>query len=239
MAANSAWLTLVRSAALGWVPTTGSSLPKLAAPEQLTKSSVSSSSTVIINVSGVRFYTHRWQLEKHPFTLLGSLEKEFFWDAEREEYFFTRDPDIFRYILGYYQTGRLHFPRDACVSAYEEELAYFGLSSDYVDECCYEDFKDKQRDNKDRIQADRPIQAPAEAPKTFRGKVNEVFQNPESGILARAIYYIGGFFIAVSVFASIIETIPFGHVEESNQVVSLGDYYHYIFSVVDTTVSGL
>lgn len=61
-----------------------------------------------INISGRRFETWRNTLEKFPETLLGSNEKEFFYDDETGEYFFDRDPDIFRHILTFYRTGKLH-----------------------------------------------------------------------------------------------------------------------------------
>lgn len=32
--------------------------------------------------------------------------------------------DIFRHILTFYRTGKLHYPRHECVLAYDEELAY-------------------------------------------------------------------------------------------------------------------
>lgn len=63
---------------------------------------------LIINISGRRFETWRNTLEKFPETLLGSNEKDFFYDEETSEYFFDRDPDLFRYILTFYRTGKLH-----------------------------------------------------------------------------------------------------------------------------------
>jgi potassium voltage-gated channel Shal-related subfamily D protein 2 len=63
---------------------------------------------LIINISGRRFETWRNTLEKFPETLLGSNEKDFFYDEETMEYFFDRDPDLFRYILTFYRTGKLH-----------------------------------------------------------------------------------------------------------------------------------
>jgi potassium voltage-gated channel Shal-related subfamily D protein len=51
---------------------------------------------MLINVSGRRFETWRNTLEKYPDTLLGSTEREFFFDEETCEYFFDRDPEIFR-----------------------------------------------------------------------------------------------------------------------------------------------
>ena len=57
---------------------------------------------VIINVSGRRYETMRSTLEKYPDTLLGSNEKEFLFDDTNGEYFFDRDPDIFRYMLNFH-----------------------------------------------------------------------------------------------------------------------------------------
>uniref|UniRef100_A0A8C2FAM0 Potassium channel tetramerisation-type BTB domain-containing protein n=1 Tax=Cyprinus carpio TaxID=7962 RepID=A0A8C2FAM0_CYPCA len=62
---------------------------------------------IILNVSGTRFQTWRNTLERYPDTLLGSTERDFFFHEETNEYFFDRDPDIFRHILNFYRTGKL------------------------------------------------------------------------------------------------------------------------------------
>jgi len=69
-----------------------------------------------------RFETWQNTLEKYPDTLLGSNERDFFYEEETGEYFFDRDPDIFRHILNYYRTGKLHFPKAECLTQYDEEL---------------------------------------------------------------------------------------------------------------------
>jgi potassium voltage-gated channel Shal-related subfamily D protein len=51
-----------------------------------------------INISGRRFETWKNTLERFPETLLGSSEKEFFYDEETNEYFFDRDPELFRFL---------------------------------------------------------------------------------------------------------------------------------------------
>uniref|UniRef100_A0A8D0FGC9 Potassium channel tetramerisation-type BTB domain-containing protein n=1 Tax=Strix occidentalis caurina TaxID=311401 RepID=A0A8D0FGC9_STROC len=60
---------------------------------------------IILNVSGRRFQTWRTTLERYPDTLLGSTEKEFFFNEDTKEYFFDRDPEVFRCILNFYRTG--------------------------------------------------------------------------------------------------------------------------------------
>uniref|UniRef100_A0AAY5KPC3 BTB domain-containing protein n=1 Tax=Esox lucius TaxID=8010 RepID=A0AAY5KPC3_ESOLU len=66
---------------------------------------------IILNVSGRRFETWRNTLDRYPDTLLGSSEKEFFYNEDTKEYFFDRDPDVFRAVLNFYRTGKLHYPR--------------------------------------------------------------------------------------------------------------------------------
>uniref|UniRef100_A0A3B1ITQ5 BTB domain-containing protein n=1 Tax=Astyanax mexicanus TaxID=7994 RepID=A0A3B1ITQ5_ASTMX len=70
---------------------------------------------IILNVSGTKFQTWRNTLERYPDTLLGSTERDFFYHEETNEYFFDRDPDIFRHILNFYRTGKLHYPRHELV----------------------------------------------------------------------------------------------------------------------------
>ncbi len=64
-------------------------------------------SNLIINVSGKRYDCNKSTLERYPDTLLGSVEKEYFFDQENNEYFIERDPKLFRYILNFYNTGKL------------------------------------------------------------------------------------------------------------------------------------
>lgn len=66
------------------------------------------------------------------FLCIGSNEREFFFDEESKEYFFDRCPQTFPYILNYYRTGKLHFPKSNCLSSYEEELTFFRITPDAI-----------------------------------------------------------------------------------------------------------
>lgn len=93
---------------------------------------------VTINVSGRLFVTYCQTLARFPDTLLGSDEREYFYDADRKEYFFDRDPALFARVLSYYRSGgRVHWPRSECVGAFVDELAFFGIrAGDAVADCC-------------------------------------------------------------------------------------------------------
>ena len=100
MASVAAWLPFARAAAIGWVPIACNPLPAPPIPKDRRKRE---DEKFVINVSGRRFETWRNTVERYPDTLLGSNEREFFYDEESKEYFFDRDPDIFRHILNYYR----------------------------------------------------------------------------------------------------------------------------------------
>jgi len=123
MASVAAWLPFVRAAAVGWVPIAHSPVP----PTPISRDSesvVRADVRVRINVSGHRFETWRHTLDKYPDTLLGSDEKEFFYDDQLDEYFFDRDPELFRSVLAFYRTGKLHYPKQVRLAAANQELSF-------------------------------------------------------------------------------------------------------------------
>uniref|UniRef100_A0A915DZ24 BTB domain-containing protein n=1 Tax=Ditylenchus dipsaci TaxID=166011 RepID=A0A915DZ24_9BILA len=187
MASVAAWLPFARAAAIGWVPIARQPMPKPPAAIQAKDLAVDhvSDEKLLINISGRRFETWRNTLEKFPETLLGSNEKEFFYDEDTGEYFFDRDPDIFRHILTFYRTGKLHYPKHECLVAYDEELSFFGIMPDLISDCCYEDYKDKKRENQERLMEER-IDTPD------KSKKNTYFAAVGQGSVAVELFIIGG-----------------------------------------------
>lgn len=200
-----AWLPFARAAAIGWIPLASSPMPPPPDSEK-------EDERVTVNVSGRRFETWRNTLARFPDTLLGSDEKEYFFDSETKEYFFDRDPDLFRHVLNYYRNGKLHYPRGECVSSFEDELAFFGVSEDAVHDCCWEDFRERKKECMERIfepdQDDSSQNGEDTSDYSVREKLWVAFQNPQSSRLASISYYITGFFIAVSVISTVVETLP-------------------------------
>lgn len=50
----------------------------------------------VLNVGGERFVIAYKTLSVYPYTLLASHEIEGYYDKRRKEYFFDRDPEMFR-----------------------------------------------------------------------------------------------------------------------------------------------
>ncbi|XP_014277490.1 potassium voltage-gated channel protein Shal isoform X1 [Halyomorpha halys] len=234
MASVAAWLPFARAAAIGWVPIATHPLPPPPIPKDKRKAD---DEKLLINVSGRRFETWRNTLEKYPDTLLGSNEREFFYDEECKEYFFDRDPDIFRHILNYYRTGKLHYPKHECLTSYDEELAFFGILPDVIGDCCYEDYRDRKRENAERLMDDKLSEnGDQNLPQltNIRQKMWRAFENPHTSTAALVFYYVTGFFIAVSVMANVVETVPCGHRPGRAGTLPCGERYKIVFFCLDT-----
>ncbi|XP_029678501.1 potassium voltage-gated channel protein Shal isoform X4 [Formica exsecta] len=234
MASVAAWLPFARAAAIGWVPIATHPLPPPPIPKDRRKAD---DEKLLINVSGRRFETWRNTLEKYPDTLLGSNEREFFYDEDSKEYFFDRDPDIFRHILNYYRTGKLHYPKHECLTSYDEELAFFGILPDVIGDCCYEDYRDRKRENAERLMDDKLSENGDQTLQQLldiRESMWRAFQNPHISTAALVFYYVTGFFIAVSVLANVVETVPCGNRPGRAGTLSCGERYKIVFFCLDT-----
>ncbi|XP_062244986.1 potassium voltage-gated channel subfamily D member 2-like isoform X1 [Platichthys flesus] len=227
-----AWLPFARAAAIGWMPVASTPMP--IPPQERKKAK---DGLIILNVSGTKFQTWRNTLERYPDTLLGSTERDFFFHEETSEYFFDRDPDIFRHILNFYRTGKLHYPRQECIAAYDEELAFFGIIPEIIGDCCYEEYKDRRRENAERLQDDEDLDNSNDVTPvnlTHREFLWRAFENPHTSTMALVFYYVTGFFIAISVMANVVETVPCGILPNRSKELSCGDRYALAFFCLDT-----
>lgn len=235
MASVAAWLPFARAAAIGWAPIAQNPLP--VPPLKHIQKRIDEK--ILINISGHRFECWRSTLEKYPQTLLGSVEKEFFYDDETNEYFLDRDPELFRHILNFYRTGHLHYPKNECIMAYDEELAFFGIIPDLMGDCCYEEYRDRRRENTERLLDEKSSESGEAVPTNLsnREKLWRAFENPHTGTMALVFYYVSGFFIAVSVTANIFETVSFVDIKLNPKLtkdLTLGEQHKDIFFSLDT-----
>jgi len=115
MASVASWLPFARASAIGWVPIAKTRLPSAVhltrgrAPtceEALNAGIVTADDAatpvderIWFNVSGQRFETWPQTLQKYPDTLLGSDEKEYFFDADSNEVQTVRDVGIRTFVI--------------------------------------------------------------------------------------------------------------------------------------------
>ncbi|XP_067653166.1 potassium voltage-gated channel protein Shaw-like [Haliotis asinina] len=109
--------------------------------KKITVSTGTSNETFIFNVGGSRFETYRSTLTSLPFSPLADedfLKKHY--REDKKEYFFDRDPDVFKAILNYLRTGELHLPACHCGASVKTELAFWGMEEDEIEECCWTNY---------------------------------------------------------------------------------------------------
>ena len=104
--------------------------------------------TVVLNIGGTRFETHMQTLRKWPESRLAKTIRK---DAENyrektDEYFYDRDPAMFRCIIDFYRNDILHFPHDICGPVIHHELSYWEIEEEHVAPCCWEFFKSRSED---------------------------------------------------------------------------------------------
>ena len=135
-------------------------------------------------------------------------------------------------------------------NSYDEELAFFGIVPDVIGDCCYEDYRDRKRENAERILDDKMSEnneqnnAGAADLRNSRQKMWRAFENPHTSTAALVFYYVTGFFIAVSVMANVVETVPCGLstiasldgrlLAKSSQSIPCGERFKVIFFCLDT-----
>ncbi|XP_016127154.1 potassium voltage-gated channel subfamily D member 1-like [Sinocyclocheilus grahami] len=227
------WLPFARAAAVGWLPLAKKIMPKPPVDKKSRNDEI-----LFVNVSGLRFQTWKNTLDRYPDTLLGSSEKEFFYNEDTQEYFFDRDPEMFRHILNFYRTGKLHYPRQECIQAFDEELAFYGIVPDIIGDCCMEEYRDRKKENQERLAEDTEAEMATDTPlpphSTHRERLWRAFENPHTSTMALVFYYVTGFFIAVSVIANVVETVPCRPLKGSKKDLPCGEKYSLPFFCMDT-----
>ena len=198
------------------------------------------SKRITINVSGRKFETWDCTLLRFPNTLLGSAMKQQFYDATRNEYFLDRDPHLFKFVLNYYRSGKLHCSPEDCPLAFEEELRFYGFSIYDVEDCCSElcNARDKpillEDDDNDFLEGETiPCQGDnfdrhCNSKITLRQKIWLTIgpsKTTRTGVIFHIIY---GFFIFLSVLTTTCETL------QCRDQQTCGDLYRTLFFTIDS-----
>jgi len=124
----------------------------------LPSSSFEDEERVVLNVGGQRFEVSRSTLTKYPNSKLGHMflaeNKHLLKPDKKGEFFFDRNPKIFEVILDFYRTGKLVVSPDIPTNKLREELKFFELQWEEVDE---EENKQNNNDDMDDSHAEIDI----------------------------------------------------------------------------------
>uniref|UniRef100_K7FHM3 Potassium voltage-gated channel subfamily V member 1 n=1 Tax=Pelodiscus sinensis TaxID=13735 RepID=K7FHM3_PELSI len=178
-----------------------------------------------INVGGSRFVLSQQTLSCYPDTRLGKLAVvvsaardvasgllELCDDANlvENEYFFDRSSQAFRYILNYYQTGRLHVMEQLCALSFLQEIQYWGdrLDALIINSCCRDRyFRRKELSEALDIKKDAEELDAQDEEEDFSGslcpnvrqKLWEMLEKPSSSVAARTFGTLSMAFVVVSI----------------------------------------
>ncbi|VDI00093.1 Hypothetical predicted protein [Mytilus galloprovincialis] len=180
-----------------------------------------SKETVIFNIGGVKFETYRSTLYRQPDSPLANeefLQKHF--RSNKKEYFFDRDPAMFKAILNYLRTGELHMPPYMCGPAAKLELEFWGIPDSIIERCCYTHYnaynstlRALNRLEKDRHGSfDYPVDTHTTRKmskwKRIRSKASIILNHPERSKSAKVYGMVSLLVVAISILSFLAETHP-------------------------------
>ncbi|GCC19688.1 potassium voltage-gated channel subfamily S member 3a [Chiloscyllium punctatum] len=122
---------------------------------------------VNINVGGYKQRVDQGTLQRFPQTRLGRLlncdtEEAILelcddYNVVDKEYYFDRNPCLFRYILNFYYTGKLHVMEELCAFSFSQEIEYWGINELFIDSCCSNRYQERKVDKDWEQKSDESI----------------------------------------------------------------------------------
>ena len=200
-------------------------------------------SPVILNVDGAVFHSSWKHLKRLPDSRLGKIAESCSisdvlelcdnYNEENNEFYFHKKNKNFGEILEFYRTGSLHISDDNCVIAFERELQYWQISSDYLETCCLKRFADaKEIIDSDKILSPHPYIQEDLFPPGWRGRIQkylwDLFENPHTSIAARAVAIISVCAIILATIVLTLNTLPY--FQEKEDKIG-GDYA--VFAIME------
>ncbi|XP_072449802.1 potassium voltage-gated channel subfamily V member 2-like [Chiloscyllium punctatum] len=186
-----------------------------------------------LNVGGSRFVLARQQAAVLPGSRLGklalcrSLEHGLRladdYSPERDEFFFDRDPAVFREVWQLYRSGR---PGPGpglglCSRRYRSELRYWGVPRARAQRCCRLLLRERRQREAEEEQLRRQLQAvlglglglglsPDSGPwlSRLRGRVWELLERPPCTVTGRLLWVSGCLTVLLSITVLILGTVP-------------------------------
>ncbi|TFK14279.1 ubiquitin fusion degradation protein 1-like protein [Platysternon megacephalum] len=190
-----------------------------------------------LNVGGFKQTVDQSTLLRFPQTRLGKLLKCHSEEAILElcddysvadkEYYFDRNPSLFRYVLNFYYTGKLHVMEELCIFSFCQEIEYWGINELFIDSCCSNRYQERKEEGQykdwDQKSNDRSIDSSNEESSIFdkelekfdklwlgeiRKKVWIRMENPGYCLSAKLIAISSLSVVLASIVAMCIHSMP-------------------------------
>nr|XP_033818458.1 potassium voltage-gated channel subfamily V member 2 [Geotrypetes seraphini] len=187
-----------------------------------------------LNVGGIIYRLAFRLAARHPKTRIGRLATyrdrqcqldlcDDYTAPPVDEYFFDRDPAVFRHVYNFYYTGVLWVRIELCPHNFLEELHYWGLRMRHVPRCCLISFEERQDELREQLKVQRELRAEAEACEEWVRHEDSVYDNellfggqrrrlwnlmekPSSSVAAKAVAVASSVFVLISVGAMTLNT---------------------------------
>ena len=118
-------------------------------------------------------------------------------DLKSNEFYFNRDPFVFKMIFHFYTHGLLHIDDKSCISLIDEELKYWEIDPNLLSNCCREKFFSKRDTLDEQLKNEREIIEKHNKKEDFgkyfpkqREKLWILMENPGISIMSIVIFLI-------------------------------------------------
>ncbi|XP_007890805.1 potassium voltage-gated channel subfamily V member 2 [Callorhinchus milii] len=181
-----------------------------------------------INVGGTNFQITYRAAARFPKTRIGRLAT--YTDPSRKldlcddysvlnnEYFFDRDPEVFRHIFSFYRTGVLWIKDELCPRNFLEEIHYWGVRIKNSNRCCRISFEERQDELNEQLKLQRELKAEIEVEEDeehFRDMIYgyqrriiwNLMEKPFSSVTAKMMAVASSSFVLVSIVGMAMNTV--------------------------------
>ncbi|ESO88437.1 hypothetical protein LOTGIDRAFT_179090 [Lottia gigantea] len=176
-----------------------------------------SNDKVVFNIGGTKFETYKSTLRRIPQII------------EHGDYFFDRDPNVFKSVLQYLRTGQLHLPSSTCGSAIKTELEFWGVEESTIEDCCWLNYNSWSQtlDNLKKLEKDRQvtmgsIRHEKQLIRKSRRYLNNGWQflnNPNWNLWSKIYGAISVIFVFLSIFSYVAFTHEYFQVQPLDELI--------------------
>ncbi|XP_076874278.1 voltage-gated potassium channel regulatory subunit KCNF1-like [Brachyhypopomus gauderio] len=188
---------------------------------------------IVVNIGGVKQVLYVEALNRYPETRLAELANCSSgnasdlsdlcddYDVRKGEFYFDRDPDVFKCIIELYYYGEVHMKKGICPECFKKEMEFWGVDVDFLDECCKGNLKEVEEELAQIAKKVRTIlhndegTASASMGKRCQLFLWKLMEKPESSYLARVVTILSFVFSILSSVVMCVSTIPELHTHDS------------------------